>query len=115
MGDGEGAFLKSRHGAAASRKSGERRRRAGVHLHKHLPGDVPGIHHPARGPRGAARAIRRPGRERRLRAASQDSRSGPARLAGRLPGRLEVTPQPSPAHQAPRVHATASPRLRARA
>lgn len=116
MGDGESALFESRHGAAAGRESGKRRRRVGVHLHKRLPGDLSGLHDAARGPRAATRAIRRPGWKRRwLRAASQDPGPGPARLAGRVSGRLEVTPQlPSP-HHAPRLHASTPAWFRARA
>lgn len=87
MGDGAGALPESRHGAAAGRESGKRRRRVGVHLHKRLPGDLSGLHDAARGPRAATRTIRRLGRKLgRLRAASQDPGPGPARLAGRISG-----------------------------
>lgn len=47
MGDGEGALPEGRHGAAAGREPGERRRRARVNVHKRLPGDVSGVHDPA--------------------------------------------------------------------
>lgn len=62
MGNGEGAVLESRHGAAAGREPGERRWRAGVDVHKCLLGDVSGLHEPARGAGAAARQIRRLGR-----------------------------------------------------
>lgn len=62
MGDGESAILESRHGAAAGRESGERRRRARVDVHKRLPGDIPGLHDSARSVGAAARKVRRFGR-----------------------------------------------------
>lgn len=96
MGDGEGALPKGRHGAEAGREPGERRRRARVHVHKRLPGDLSGLHDATRGPRAAARPLRRSRRERRLRAASQNVGAGAARVAGRVPRRLEVTSQSSP-------------------
>lgn len=115
MGNGAGTFSKSRYGAASGRESGERRWRVGVYLHKRLPSYVPCVHNPTRCPRIVARPLRRSGRERRLRAAPQDAGPGAARLAGRLSGRLEVTPQPPASQPTARLHASTPTRLRARA
>lgn len=53
MGDGEGAFPESRHGAAAGGESGERRRGTRVDVYQCLLGDVSSVHHAA----GSAGAI----------------------------------------------------------
>lgn len=118
MGDGEGAFPESRHGAAAGGKSGERRRGTRVDVYQCLLGDVSSVHHAA-GSAGAVVVevrcprwrIRRPDRW----TTSKDSGSGASRMVGRLSWRLEVAAEPPLAQPSPRLHASTTSWLGTRA
>lgn len=83
MGDGTSALLEGGNGAKAGRESGQRRRRAGIDLHKRLPGYLPGLHDASRGSRAPSRALRLP-RRNGQRSAPKDTRPGAPCLAGRL-------------------------------